>query len=271
MKKLLIVFFAVNCFSIMVAMNLPMPSGYTGQLSAPQREKLSPHESWKLGEAARAGNAAEVKRLISAGAKPQSRFHGRDYISKSLMDAINYGHTEICQLLVAAGADLSLRNKGGNYGYQDTPLILAARRGNRSICEFFVHHQEQITKEKETVLLCLNRLKKNGDECARLLYNHRKDLLFPYIGRYVPLTSWLRMQDHFGKNAYDYLPIDCLDSQKTLIRSIYAAPVFRILPTITGIGGTLILVHYAVRRRPVITGIFTGLTALYFYMAANSQ
>jgi len=256
-----------------VAMDLPLPSGNTGQIAASQKEKDSPYESWRLVEAVRAGATAEVKCLIAAGAKAQSRLPRYNCVSTSLMDAINYGYVEICQRLVIAGADVSLRNKGGasNYGYVDTPLILAARRGNKAICEFFVQHQAKITEEKETVLLCLNRLKNNGDKCAQLLYNHRKDLLFPYIGRYVPLKSWLRMQDHFGKNAYDYLPIDCLDSQKTFLKSICASPALKVLPTITGIAGTLILVYYAVRRRPVIMGAFTGLTTLYFYMKANSQ
>lgn len=267
MNKLLIVFLVISCMQNGFAMDLPVHKRGLDYDSAEFKLSLKLH--YELGNAARDGKTAEVKRLIAAGAKPQSPVGNS--ASTALMDAINYGHVEICQLLVTAGADLSLRNKGTNYGYQDTPLILAARRGQRAICEFFVYHQARVTEERETVLLCLNRLKNNGDQCAQLLYNQRKDLLCPYLPRYVPLASWLRMKDHFGRSAHEYLPIDSLIPQKTVSENFFSLPAVRAMPIIGGIGGTLVLVHYAVRRRPVITGVFTGLTALYFFMKANSQ
>jgi ankyrin repeat protein len=207
LNKILLLMLAMSSMPKMLAMDVWLRDPYYDSAEFKLHIKLD----W----AASAGNLAEIKRLIAAGAKPQ--LLRCNSASTALMNAINYGREEICQLLATAGADLALRNSGTNYGCKDTPLILAARRGQRAICEFFVHHQAQIVEERETVLLCLNRLKNNGDQCARLLYNQRKSLLLPYLGNYVPFKSWLNCRDHFGKRAYDYLQIDCLNQEKRFV------------------------------------------------------
>jgi ankyrin repeat protein len=267
-KKLLIWLFSVSCVLGAFAMDVSQRD--------PDLDSAEFRLHCNLNWAASAGNVAEVKRLIAAGAKPQLARNGPN-VSMALMDAIHYGHVEICQLLVNAGADLATSKKGMssglNYGYQDTPLILAARRGHTEICELFVDHQERITKERETVLLCLNRLKKINNQFGILFYNQRKTLLFPYMGKYVPFADWLKREDHLGKMAYDYLPMNCLKPDQTAIEKFLFSPIVRGITTATGTGGTLVFVHYAVKKSPTIaiTGLFTIFGTVYFFLKANSK
>ena len=72
--------------------------------------------------AADRGDAAEVGRLIEAGADVEAT---GDRYSTPLLQAAMKGNAEVIRLLVAAGADLDARSVRGF-----TPLILAASRGH---------------------------------------------------------------------------------------------------------------------------------------------
>jgi len=100
-------------------------------------------------------------------------------------------------------------------------LLGAAKLGYESVCELLVYRQHRVNARTMTALLCMNRLKAEGNGCAQFLYRYFKPLLFPYLYRgfsYIPITQLLNVKDEpdsFGrcKRAYDHLAIACLDSR----------------------------------------------------------
>eukprot|EP00659_Diplonema_papillatum_P022413 gene22413-34326_t len=72
-----------------------------------------------LWEAAAVGNVERVRELLCFGEDPDKRYEGQT----SLMFAAAGGHLAACQLLIANGADVHLRDS-----YQQTSLHWAARK-----------------------------------------------------------------------------------------------------------------------------------------------
>lgn len=197
--------------------------------------------------AARNGNKAACKLLLKRGANVDAR---TDFGWTPLMDAINYPailklllahgahvnaltkynynalfyaaatNADSCVLLLEHNADPTIQSAGNR-----TPLINAAayyQGVNKNTCPAIVNTQARINTAIRTALLCLNRLKKTQpkDQNIGLLYREFKTLLLPHMGLYIPLKLLLNIRDRFGKRAYDYLKIDCLDPDT--IEAIYA-------------------------------------------------
>ena len=78
----------------------------------------------RLGKAAATGDAAEVRRLLDAGVKPDCA--GRFAANRALYDAIAGGHAEIVAALVEAGANV----KRAFARDSTQPLALAAKSGS---------------------------------------------------------------------------------------------------------------------------------------------
>lgn len=78
--------------------------------------------------AARAGNVGEVKRQLAWGVNPNSRTFW--YRTAPLHEAAAFGHIRIVELLLAKGADVNIRNEGG-----ETPLHYAAGHGHTRVME----------------------------------------------------------------------------------------------------------------------------------------
>ena len=85
-------------------------------------------------DAAKGGNIAVVKQLISTGADVNVKDAGGQ---TALHWAIEYGHTEIAELLIAKGADVNARNYG-----EWTPLHTAADRSQGTAAN--ISHKEII-------------------------------------------------------------------------------------------------------------------------------
>ena len=99
-------------------------------------------------------------------------------------------------------------------------LLDAAKYHYESVCELVVYRQHRVNARTMAALLCMNRLKAEGNKGAQFLYRYFKPLLFPHLYRdfsYVPITKLLntkgRPDDIYSKpkRPYDYLAIACLD------------------------------------------------------------
>src|SRR4051794_25662644 len=73
-------------------------------------------------EAAAAGDAAAVSRLLAAGADVTARDANR---RTALLVATGANHVEVARLLIAAGADVNARDD-----LEDSPYLLAAASGH---------------------------------------------------------------------------------------------------------------------------------------------
>ena len=135
--------------------------------------------SQELFAAARAGDAARIKRLITAGADP----HSVDDVGETaLMHAAHHGHLAAVAVLVAAGADVNAASGQGwtalaraayngetGRGYVEvlealhqagaaldariffgiTPLMLAAGGGDASVVEWLINNGADVLASNE--------------------------------------------------------------------------------------------------------------------------
>src|SRR5687768_8069983 len=76
-------------------------------------------------DAARAGNLAEVTRLLEAGADVNAYGEGR---TTALIEAARRGHLEVVKRLLAAGAEPRLEDE-----LRETALLKAAAEGQRAV------------------------------------------------------------------------------------------------------------------------------------------
>ena len=76
------------------------------------------HAKPSLIAAARAGNDRLVRQILKQGADPNDT-EGQLWGNTSLKEAANYGHLEVVELLIAAGADLNKADRAG-----ETPLMV---------------------------------------------------------------------------------------------------------------------------------------------------
>lgn len=127
----------------------------------------------------------------------------------------------VVKTLLEDGADILSRD-GFETGL--TILLIQARISTVTswradaiaICKLVVNHQKQINAAIETTLLCLNRVRRDSQQSAKMristgeLYRQFKTLLLPHLGPYLPIQQLLNMRDHENKRAYDHLRIDCL-------------------------------------------------------------
>lgn len=79
----------------------------------------------ELAKAAKAGDAAKVAQLLSAGANVNANDRSDLWERTALMEAARMGHADVVKLLIAKGADV---NKQGD-GTGATPLRASAYKG----------------------------------------------------------------------------------------------------------------------------------------------
>jgi hypothetical protein len=123
-------------------------------------------------------NACDLRRKGTTG-EPTHR--------TPIMLALMNDHREICTLLLEAGADMTLRDADDR-----TALRWAQGICRPQIYEMFKVHQEIINWDIFTILLCLTRMKNEGDQCARLLVREFRTLLQPHLPKYATIKSLLR-------------------------------------------------------------------------------
>jgi len=107
--------------SILLVVSFGLNSSYAAQ------DANIPNKS--LHQAARDGDIAQVKLLISKGANVNEKVDG----STPLHPAAEIGHKDVVEFLIANGADVNAR---GNANW--TPLHLAATAGKRDIAELLI-------------------------------------------------------------------------------------------------------------------------------------
>lgn len=83
---------------------------------------------WTVFEAARNNKAEILKQLLANGADPDQRVGVRN--ETALIRAAFWGHTEIVNLLIEAGADPSAKDNGGNTAFHE-----AVSRGKREVAK----------------------------------------------------------------------------------------------------------------------------------------
>jgi ankyrin repeat protein len=136
----------------------------------------------------------------------------------ALSHAIAGGSSKVCELLMENGAYLLLdspysplldltRSYANLHQTEDCKVILAI--GIHTTCTAIMNTQKRFNNTIITTLLCLNRLRKT--ETHGVLYREFKRFLLPHMNRYIPLKHVLNIRDFYGKRAYDYLKIACLD------------------------------------------------------------
>ena len=84
--------------------------------------------------ASRAGNDRLVRQLLRQGADPNDT-EGQLWGNTPLKEAANYGHLEVVELLIAAGADLNKADRAG-----ETPLMVTNISSLPNSCYCFSHH-----------------------------------------------------------------------------------------------------------------------------------
>ena len=87
-------------------------------------------------QAAAAGDASKVEMLLSQGARVDVRGQG----FTPLLAAAQYGHTRVCELLLANGSDLEERHPVSLH----TALHEAAGFGHQSLLELLLSHKADI-------------------------------------------------------------------------------------------------------------------------------
>ena len=109
--------------------------------AAARTMRRSLDRSTQLIRAVRAGNEAEVSRLIQWGA-PLNSADSDGYTA--LLTACELGYMSIFKLLLQAGADVNKATYGGNA--RKTALMIAAENGNLSMCKLLLKKGALINK-----------------------------------------------------------------------------------------------------------------------------
>ena len=127
--------------------------------------------------AARAGNVGEVTRQLDWGVNPNARNYF--YQTAPLHDAAAFGRTRIVELLLDKGADVNVRNEGG-----ETPLHYAARHGHTKVVEILLEHGANVSEKGTGCGTPLQWAAGNGQiKTAQLLLAAGAD---PNMGREIP-------------------------------------------------------------------------------------
>ena len=95
-------------------------------------------------QAAAAGDASKVEMLLSQGARVDAREQG----FTPLLVAAQYGHTEVCKLLLETGkANVKETTPDGF-----TPLLLAAQKGHTEVCELLLANGSDLEESQTGTL-----------------------------------------------------------------------------------------------------------------------
>ncbi|MEM6521568.1 MAG: ankyrin repeat domain-containing protein [Cyanobacteria bacterium P01_D01_bin.44] len=104
-----------------------------------------------------AGDAAAVRSLLDAGTDPDTVYH----TNTALIYAARDGHTDIAQVLIAAGAEVNWIDGEGV-----TPLILAAFKGHEELTKLLLAHDADITVVDQWGRTALDYALRRGEEDA---------------------------------------------------------------------------------------------------------
>ena len=100
---------------------------------------LSAAQAGTLHDAAAKGNLNEVERLIAEGAKVNAKDKGGN---TPLHSAVINGHATVAALLIAKGAKVKAKNKAGY-----TPLHAAAYQGEKTLAELLIAKGAKVNVE----------------------------------------------------------------------------------------------------------------------------
>lgn len=139
------------------------------------------------------GKSALVKTLLENGADVNTR----DKFQRTpLMHAAINGRTETCKVLIAAGADIATRTDIGA-----TALTFCYSLSPKDTYNYLVDHQQEVNARIITALLCLHRMKIEGNACAQFLYRYFTSLLEPSIGKYHSIATLNSFRKHNADTA----------------------------------------------------------------------
>jgi len=195
-------------------------------------------DSYSLILAARNGNEELCKLLINANAYIETKDRYND--ETPLLHAAINGHQNVCSLLINACADIDARNRYGHNaliraknsatrklivahatnGNLDNKLVWAAQHYtehqlNHEICKLIYNDQTEVNARIKATLVCLNRMRKKGNQAAGDLFRWFKTLMLPHLGNYIPLKRLVNARDADGNQAYDYLKLDFLKPKES--------------------------------------------------------
>lgn len=142
-----------------------------------------------------------LKPFIEIGNAPICRSlieHGLPVTTKDIRYALTLREKNaILETLIRNGADFAERNEFGL-----TIFMRAAREDKIEACILMIHTQKKINTRALTLLLCLNRLRKEIMSTGEL-YRNYKDLILPHV-HYQSISQLLNMRDTDGKRACDH-------------------------------------------------------------------
>jgi hypothetical protein len=101
------------------------------------------------------------------------------------------------EILIKNGSGFAQRNKFGK-----TLFMQAARENKIAACMLMIQTQKKINTRALTLLLCLNRIRKENKSMGAL-YRNYKDLILPHL-HYQSIYQLLNMRDNDGKRACDH-------------------------------------------------------------------
>ena len=116
-------------------------------------EEIEPGGNTALNLAATKGNASTVALLLSKGAKVDTK-NNDDFTP--LLAAVDKGHTEVCELLLAADSDV----EESELKAQFTPLHFAAIHGYEKIIQLLLSHKAEVNSRdriESTPLFCASQ------------------------------------------------------------------------------------------------------------------
>jgi len=119
-----------------------------------------------LGNAAKAGDIAEIERLLNEGADVNE-----SGLATPLFYAIQYNHTDAARLLIERGADV---DKASTWG---TPIHEAAKRGNAEIVSLLLEQGADSSVTASKGMTLLHSAAEGGSvEATQYLLDHKADV-----------------------------------------------------------------------------------------------
>jgi len=135
-------------------------------------------------EAAAAGQTMRVRDLISADASRVNAFASDGFMPLGL--AVFFGHPDVVEVLLAAGADVNLASREA---MKVTPLHSAAASRRAGIARLLIAHGANVNARAENGFTPLHEAAANGDmEFAKLLLDRGADINAKTIDGKTPLT-----------------------------------------------------------------------------------